>query len=516
MNLETVLYKIRKGESSFWRKVKRILHFAIIFNFSAPRIVFRPIYEKTEFLKNCLRLFKNKYVPFYTIGFFYQTLILIFIIPLANANSPPAEFPLPLYVGWASVDITPTKPVALAGQMHKRISKSVHDPLYATVLALETRREDGEKEQAILISCDLLFVPRSTQEKLKELVKTRLPDFNIEKLFMNATHTHTGPLTQETYARWFDMSQDEGLLQPAEYKDFFLARVTDGVVQAWQTRRPGGVSWALGQAVIGYNRRAVYADGRSVMYGSTADPGFRYIEGPEDHGLELLFFWNKEEKLTGLVINVACPAQVSERENFVSADFWHEIREEIRKKYGEGTFVLPQVAAAGDQSPHLRWRKKAEQIMLQRKGISRRQEIALRIVRGIEEVLPYAKNDIKTQLVFKHTTVRIDLPIRTPPSPPAGDVDPVPIEVHILRLEEIAMATNPFELFLDYGIRIKARSKATLTLVVQLSSQKNGYLPTARAVKGGGYSAERYLVDPEGGDVLVDETVKHINAMWEP
>lgn len=469
---------------------------------------------KTHFLKNCLKLFKNKSVPFYAIVIFYQTLIVIFIIPLANANSTPTEFPL--YVGWASVDITPTKPVALEGQMYKRISKSVHDPLYATVLALETQREDGGKEQAILISCDLLFVPRPTQEKLKELVNKRLTDFNVEKLFMNATHTHTGPLTQEFYGKWFDMSQDEGLLQPAEYKDFFLARVTEAVVQAWQTRRPGGMSWALGQAVVGYNRRAVYADGRSVMYGNTADPGFRYIEGPEDHGLELLFFWNEEEKLTGLVINVACPAQVTEGEYFVSADFWYEIREEMRKRYGEGIFVLPQVAAAGDQSPHLLWRKKAEQMMLQRKGISRRQEIARRIVRGIEEVLPYARNDIKTQLVFKHTTVRIDVPIKTPPSPPVGDTDPVPVEVHILRLGEIAMATNPFELFLDYGIRIKARSKAILTLVIQLSSQKNGYLPTARAVKGGGYSAERYVVGPEGGDVLVEETVNHINAMWEP
>jgi hypothetical protein len=33
-------------------------------------------------------------------------------------------------------------------------------------------------------------------------------------------------------------------------------------------------------------------------------------------------------------------------------------------------------------------------------------------------------------------------------------------------------------------------------------------------VKGGGYSADKYLVGPEGGFVLVDETVKHINEMW--
>jgi hypothetical protein len=49
---------------------------------------------------------------------------------------------------------------------------------------------------------------------------------------------------------------------------------------------------------------------------------------------------------------------------------------------------------------------------------------------------------------------------------------------------------------------------------VQLSSQDSGYLPTERGVKGGGYSAENYLVGPEGGQVLVNETVKRINELW--
>jgi hypothetical protein len=62
---------------------------------------------------------------------------------------------------------------------------------------------------------------------------------------------------------------------------------------------------------------------------------------------------------------------------------------------------------------------------------------------------------------------------------------------------------------------MKARSKAVLTFIVQLSSHCSGYLPTAEAVKGGGYSADKYLVGPEGGQVLVNETVKLINAMWD-
>ena len=51
-------------------------------------------------------------------------------------------------------------------------------------------------------------------------------------------------------------------------------------------------------------------------------------------------------------------------------------------------------------------------------------------------------------------------------------------------------------------------------MLVQLSSGDSGYLPTERAVQGGGYSADKFLVGPAGAKVLVDETVKRINELW--
>jgi hypothetical protein len=82
-------------------------------------------------------------------------------------------------------------------------------------------------------------------------------------------------------------------------------------------------------------------------------------------------------------------------------------------------------------------------------------------------------------------------------------------------VHRIAIATNPFELLLDYGIQIKARSRAERTFVAQLSGAGT-YLPTAKAVAGGHYSAEAAdnLVGPEGGQVLVERTVEAIYSMW--
>lgn len=444
-------------------------------------------------------------------------LAILALLPAATGTALAAAPEDPLYVGWAVADITPPKPVALVGQMHKRISKSVHDPLSATVLALETRGPDGRKEQAIAVSCDLVGIKKVTQDKIKELVKAKLADFDADKLFMHGTHTHTGPQLDESFGTLYDVSKDPGVWTAAEYAEFFYGRVVEAVVKAWEGRKPGGMSWALGQAVVGHNRRAVYADGRSVMYGNTNQPDFLSLEGYEDHGLELLFFWSADAKLTGMLINVACPSQETEGESYLSADFWHEVRQEIGKRYGKDVHVFAQCAPAGDQSPHLLWRKQAEEIMLQRKGISRRQEIALRIARGVDEAFPYAKKDVKTKLVFKHVVARVELPLHQPAPKTFYAADGArPVELHVLRLGDVAMATNPFELFLDYGVRIEAQSKAVLTLLVQLSGQGCGYLPTAKAVAGGGYSADKFWVGPEGGKVLVEQTVRHINQLWEP
>ena len=454
--------------------------------------------------------------------FVKQNSVIVFLFIsfalLLSINISEAAEEHKLYAGWASVDITPDKPVALLGQKRKRISERVNDPLMATVLALETRGKNGEREQAIMVSCDLIWTRREIQKRLQSLISKKLDDFDAEKLFLNATHTHTAPgMIDNAFSGLYDVSNDKGVMKPSEYTEFFLPLVADAVVKAWRNRKPSGMSWCLGNAVLGHNRRTVKFDSSARMYG-VSDEGFSHYEGKEDHRVEMLFFWAQNSKLTGIVINFACTAQITGGSNFVSADFWHEVRVGMKKKYGENLFIFPQCGTAGDQVPitHEFVYKRAEEIMLKRKGISWRQEFANRIIEAVDKVMPIAKDDIKDNLIFKHTVAKVNLPTKQPAAQPFYTTDSVnPAEFHVIRLGDIAIATNPFEIFIDYGIRIKARSRAILTFLVQLSCHHSGYLPTARAAEGGGYSADEYIVTPEGGQMLVNETVKRINEMWE-
>jgi len=89
-------------------------------------------------------------------------------------------------------------------------------------------------------------------------------------------------------------------------------------------------------------------------------------------------------------------------------------------------------------------------------------------------------------------------------------------ETHVVRFGDVAFATNPFELFLDFGNRLKARSYAAQTFVVQLCCGCAGYLPTEKAEKAGHYSA--YItsgkVGHAGGDLMIREQLKSINKMF--
>jgi hypothetical protein len=495
-------------------------------------------------------------------------LILSLLAGLAAAAEPMASPGRAggLLLGWASVDITPPEPVALCGQFNRRLSQRVNDPLTATAFAVEAKDTNGVPDQVVMVSADVVCIRRVDLERVRTLVKPRAPALDPAKIILSTTHTHTAPVlvdAREQDLQPYDLMAtfvyrvpDQGVMQPRDYVELFAARVADAVVAAWKARQPGGVSWALSYAVVGHNRRAHYSTGRSQMYGLTDQPTFDGFEGTTDPGVELLFTWDADRHLTGVAVNLACTAQEVEGADYVSADFWHDARVELRRRYGERLFILPLCGAAGDQSPHLLFRKQAEARMRQRKGdITARQEIGQRIAAAVSAGFELARTDIRFEVPFIHRTQLIPLPVRhvtlleyetakqgyqeleakgleTLDSPDyigwrikknivaryeVQAARPVcEAEIHTLRLGDIAVATNPFELYLDYGLRLKGRSPAEQTLVVQLACDSLGYLPTERGVAGGHYSAEimSNVVGPAGGQTLVDRTVELLEGMW--
>jgi len=207
-----------------------------------------------------------------------------------------------LLIGWATCDLTPDEPVLLAGQFHARVSEGVMDPVTATALALE----GADGTAVVMVSCDLVGIPDDLRDAVRAELRQALPAVDPRAVFLNATHTHTAPdVHAAAHAPTHDgdapMWMDLGLpvMAPAAYVAMIAPRLAETIARAWRARRPGGIGFGLGHAVVGHNRRIRYDDGITRMYGNTDDPHFSHVEGSEDHSVNVLATWDAKRTLTG-------------------------------------------------------------------------------------------------------------------------------------------------------------------------------------------------------------------------
>ncbi len=491
-----------------------------------------------------------------------------------------------LNFGWAEIDLTPDKKVSLAGQFAERISEYVEKPITATALAISS-----DDEQMIMVSCDLVSTNANLVDAIRDKLKDNKEGIDPMKVTISAIHTHTGPAYTRTrrvkesgaaktllekylaegqkYVEKQNVSNNPDIVVGDEMLEILVERITAVILESWKNRKAGSFTNAFGRAPVGMCRRASYSDGSAQMWGETNQAVFTEVEGGSDTGIELMYVFGQEGELTGIVANLACPAQCVQHRLFVSPDFWGEVKVLLRKRFGEDIFLLAQCSAAGDQCPVdiVRWvepesdvndpnidrkyplKRKADPSMFDLDGMKLTgRRIANEIIAVYDDGLDAPQEDPE----FVHHVHVMKLPIRRTTLEAAkaaekeivsylaaktGDVDYIDAanlqvhlgilkrlemqnynevldtEVHIARLGTVAIATNPFELFLDFGNQIKARSHAEQTFLIQLSNGAEGYLPTKKAELGGHYSAfvSSGLVGHMGGEQLVRETLQDIN-----
>ncbi len=496
-----------------------------------------------------------------------------------------------IYIGWAEESIVPEKKVSLAGQFFERISEYVESEITVTAMAVESKGE-----QMILVSADITNISDNQLDIAREKLKVLLPDFDTRKLIVAATHTHTSHKLGKAYSEKFPpkgtslqvlreflpegknyeemVSPDSSVITPDEAIEFVTDKIALAAKNAWENKAEALISNEFGRAAVGMCRRVCYDDGSAQMWGDTNTANFTSLEGGNDSGIELLYTFDKNKKLTGIVANIACPAQILEQRSFISADYWGRAKANLREKFGNDIFLLGLGGAGGDQCPRdlVRWvdpetpiddpnvkrpnliTRKADPSMYDVSGCNRvGKRISNEIASVYEEITDY-----QSEAVFEHKIISLDVPLRKATIEEynhaireieyyieknkdkdnfdfednarmhvhagliaryrlqqTSEVDT--IEYHIIRLGNIAIATNPYELFLDYGNRIKARSKAQQTFIVQLCCGSHGYLPTEKAEKGGHYSAyiSSGTTGHEGGDLLTRHTINEINKMFE-
>lgn len=497
-----------------------------------------------------------------------------------------------ILLGWAEEDITPKKRIRLMGQFYERVSEYVETPISVTALAVEC-----SGDSAVFCSCDLLEV----KESLMENIRKKLSEagafglgLDVSKVLLSAIHTHNSyvysndddysssstlsllrcllPGQQNDYKSLVDVSAD-GIMSPDEAEELISSRIVSAVMRAWRGRAPSFIKYGFGRVPIANCRRVVYDDGTAKMWGDTDTPNFCELESGTDTGMELIYTFDERKKLTGVVVNTSCPAQVLEHRSFVSSDYFGKTKAMLREKFGKDINLLALVGAAGDQCPRdlIRWvepetplndpnivrmnpkprlagpsmfdipgcvktaKRVYDEIVSVHEEIDSSPLIGRAEFSHISEVvqLPLRRvthgeymNALKIIDDFSKSASKIDYRYNASLHIYAGTIiryrhqqnhEFYNAEMHFIRLGNAAFVSCPFELFLDYGNKIRARSPAALTFIIQLACGSGGYLPTARAERGGHYSA--YVssgnVGHEGGELLVRKSIETLKSFWK-
>lgn len=483
-------------------------------------------------------------------------------------------------IGWSEDDITPDslgKNIPLYGQYYTRIAIGIHSRLKTVAVAISS----GD-DYFITGSIDNVGCPQQFVDRLHKEIARLEPAIDPRKVFLNSIHTHNAPSLafRNTAATVLDSAWTNikagSWITPELYADFATPIIAHNIVNAWYNRKSGSIASAFGSARIGHCRRPVYANGTAEMYGDTTRKDFIGMESGEDSGIEMLFTFDEQGKRTGMLLNAACPSQTMEATYFVSSDFAGAARELLKKEYGSDFHAIYQISPAGCQSPrdlvrHYTtepdfWHTDGVEVLAQRLFVAVKSAVPGKI-----ETSPEFRSEVKTVSLprrrasyedFKNAQAElarltaimsedqafeafcIETHANEKLAGPGpydsklhhyvliknaqavieryGDQDANPefiFQLNVVRLGDIAIASNPFELYLHYGQNIKARSKAFQTFLVQLSGDGNfdaGYLPSPEAERFGGYGGLiiNGQVGSNGGCKLADRTVEEINALF--
>lgn len=458
------------------------------------------------------------------------------IVPvLAQEKKPDAKV---FRAGAATSNITPKLGRILVGGFGAPVSTQIHDDLHARCLVLD----DGTTKLGIVV-CDSLGIGREVFDQARRLITkdTGIPGENV---LMSATHTHSGP-------SW--SGQNDG---DTEYPNFLARRIADGIIRANANLEPAKIGWGVGK-VPGqvFNRRWKMKPGPDLanpfggmdtvrMNPPRLSPNLIEPAGPTDPDVSFLSVQSKDGRPIALVANYSLHYVGGVRAGDVSADYFAVFADRIQELLGADRLDPPFVGmmsngTSGDinnnnyggkgerRQPYEQMRivadDVAKEVLRVHKSIpfhdwvplsAEMSDLTLANRKPTAEQIAWAKATLeKPETAPKYHSRERNYASRVlglAERPESFDV-----VIHTLRLGDLGIAAIPYEVFAEIGLEIKEKSPFKTTFVVSLANGSDGYLPTPRQHKLGGY--ETWLgtnrVEIEASDKIIARVLSQFETL---
>ncbi len=379
----------------------------------------------------------------------------------------------------ARVDITPAEPQWLLGYQARQ-SDGINDRLYHRVAVLD----DG-RAQLFIVSSDLCEFSPAYYDQVAAQVQRKL-SIAPEQFWWVGTHTHSAPelgppglsgmFLPERYKQAVT-----GESNPA-YSRFVEAKLFEALASARDHLAPARLRLGTGRSAANINRRARDVDG-SIRLGMNPD-------GPADRQIGIVRLESDDGHLIGLIANYAIHGTVlGSRNRKISGD-----APGIVAQYVEGKLGVPMLfinGALGDLAPIYSVHPDARSGHLQEFRVLLGDRI-LEANRHAGE--PLAEVTLRIRQHTVETLLRNGLQwpaelqnyARTAP----GGNTSIRIPVRFLEVNQEAVIWGaPLELFCRIALDVRERSRFPFTFYFGLLNGALDYLPTAEAIREGGYEA---------------------------
>lgn len=401
-----------------------------------------------------------------------------------------------LRCGMSELDITPVLGSTMPGYFNDRKSDGILDPLYAKALAIES--DSGEPVAFVVL--DAILIPDEIVGPIRERV-ARMSDIPPERVMISATHTHTGPPVAKTTF----------LESDPDYLLFLTNKAADAAVLAWQNRKEARLGYGTGiEADIAFNRRFYMADGTVRTNPGIGNPQVARAAGPIDPEVAVVRIDHADGSPMGVIANYALHTDTVGGTKYC-ADFPGELSSVLKRAYGDSFVSMFMMGTSGNinhhdvfrtgkvvRDPQLPYYKQlgrilAGEVLRVREKIVTTDEATLRMERahvGLQYRQPAEQEVMEAKRILAEmpaggTEWNFARELLQAYEYGEGAVD---AEIQVIRIGDLAVAGFPGEIFVEYGLALKAASPFECLLINELCNGIPGtYICTLEAYDQGGY-----------------------------
>lgn len=245
---------------------------------------------------------------------------------------------LPWKAGTASTIITPVEKVWLAGYGYKREPTGILHDIWAKALALE----DMDGNRCVVVTSDLMGIPRSMYESISAKLKNRF-HLNQSQILLTFSHNHCGPRLHEDLVDYYPIDNAQTELV-RRYSETLEEKIIETIARAFSGLSPARLSIGEGRATFAVNRR----NNPESDVPELRKAGIP-LKGPVDHTVPVLAVHGANDRLFAVLFGYACHPTTL---NFTQwcGDYPGFAQLALEEKH-PGTTALFFTACGADQNP---------------------------------------------------------------------------------------------------------------------------------------------------------------------